>query len=178
MLFWSSEKMSFDLWFEHGERNCPKTPCCITVSDWELCVPEVFPRDGVQLVGDGTVDARLRSFPRRLEERGEDGEEYRHEGRVPGQVRVHRARVHWVHRHIGIWEEEKHKQQVVGLSLNNSHHCYDLVCRSRFASLSMCCVFVKGLLLYCFSSICYRSQIYTKHVSDWLKHQTDHSSIP
>ena len=39
-------------------------------------------------------------------------------------------------------------------------------------------VFLKGPLLYCFSSIYPRSQIYTEHVSDWLKHQTDHCSIP
>ena len=35
----------------------------------------------------------------------------------------------------------------------------------------------KGPLLYCSSSIHHRSQIYTEHVSDWLKHQTDHCSI-
>ena len=37
----------------------------------------------------------------------------------------------------------------------------------------------KGPLLYCFSSIYYRSQIYTKHVSEVFgsKHQTDHCSI-
>ena len=29
----------------------------------------------------------------------------------------------------------------------------------------------KGPLSYCFSSIYHRSQIYTEHVSDWLKHQ-------
>jgi len=38
----------------------------------------------------------------------------------------------------------------------------------------------KGPLLYCFSSIYYRSQIYTKHISEVFgsKHQTDHCSIP
>ena len=38
----------------------------------------------------------------------------------------------------------------------------------------------KGPLLWCFSSIYYRSQIYTKHVSEVIgsKHQTDHCSIP
>ena len=36
---------------------------------------------------------------------------------------------------------------------------------------------LQGPLLYCFSSIYYRSQIYPEPVSDWLKHQTDHCSI-
>ena len=39
---------------------------------------------------------------------------------------------------------------------------------------------MKGPLLYCFSSMYYRSQIYTEHVSEVFgsKHQTDHCSIP
>ena len=36
---------------------------------------------------------------------------------------------------------------------------------------------IKGPLLYCFSSVYHRSQIYTEPVSDWLEHQTDHCSI-
>ena len=38
---------------------------------------------------------------------------------------------------------------------------------------------IKGPLLYLFSTVYYyRSQIYPEPVSDWLKHQTDHCSIP
>lgn len=69
--------------------------------------PEVFPRDRVQLLCHGTVDAGLCSFPRGFKEHGEDGEEYRHEGWVSGEVRVHRPRVDRVHRHIGICEENR-----------------------------------------------------------------------
>lgn len=67
------------------------------------CVlPEVLPRDGVQLLGHGAVDAGLRALARRLQEHGEDAEEDGHERGVAGQVRVHRARVDRVHRHAGV----------------------------------------------------------------------------
>lgn len=39
-----------------------------------LRLPEVFPGDGVQLLGHSTVDAGLSSLPRRFQEYGEDGE--------------------------------------------------------------------------------------------------------
>ena len=67
-------------------------------------LPKVFPRDWVQLFRHGAVDAGLCSFPWCFQEHGEDGEEYRHESRVSGQVGVHRPRVDWVHCHIGTCE--------------------------------------------------------------------------
>lgn len=60
----------------------------------------MLPRDGVQLLGGGAVNAGLGSFPGRLQEHGEDGEQDGHDGGVPGQVGVHRPRVDGVHRHI------------------------------------------------------------------------------
>lgn len=58
-----------------------------------LSLPEMLPRDGVQLLCRGAVNAGLGSFPRSLQEHGEDGEQDGHDGRVPGQVGVHRPRV-------------------------------------------------------------------------------------
>lgn len=63
-----------------------------------LCVvPEVFPRDRVQFLCSGTVDASLCSFPWSFQEHGEDGEQYRHQSRMSGQVRVYRPRMNRVH---------------------------------------------------------------------------------
>lgn len=62
-----------------------------------LVLPEVFPRDRVQFLCNGTVDASLCSFPWSFQEHGEDGEQYRHQSRMSGQVRVYRPRMNRVH---------------------------------------------------------------------------------
>lgn len=67
----------------------------------------MFPRDGVQLLCQCTVDAGLSSFPWRFQEHGEDGEENGHESRVSGQVRVHGPRVDRVHRHLGTCDDNE-----------------------------------------------------------------------
>lgn len=70
-------------------------------------VAEVLARDGVQLLGHSAVNAGLRSFSWGLQEHGEDGEKYRHERWVSGQVRVHCPRMYRVGRHVGIFESSR-----------------------------------------------------------------------